>query len=351
MRASSLFGMTIAILIGMAVVFGVKTAGLFDRKLPEKKNEDMPRILVAQTNLFQEMTTTSADVMLRPVDPSELDQYLKNKHKYMPAILAAANLRILARNVPANEPLLREHFQDLGLPDPLGMLLGQGMRAVNLQLPRERCGGGVIRKNDRVDVYLTTQVCADKECTNPESMSAPIALGLKVVVKRDNIWTMLRGDDEGKPIPFTLEANPYRAALIEFAKTRGYLTIVPMGPVSKKFAVTVNEDKEEEQRVIDHLERGNPIGNGDIEKIFKLNPIAPPGGGSPPIMIERWSNVIPKGGHTFPSQAPYSPNIPTAGYQTPDGRPTYGYRFFNPNVPTTVPCASCAGGKRTINPQ
>src|SRR6476660_3530777 len=121
MRASTLFGLTIASLIGMAVVFGVKSAGLFDKKTPEKIVEERPRILVAKMNLFQDMTISRPDeVMFRPVEPSEMDNYLKNKHKSMPAIPEAAYWRILARNVQANEPLLKDSFQDHILPGSFG---------------------------------------------------------------------------------------------------------------------------------------------------------------------------------------------------------------------------------------
>src|SRR4051794_29432151 len=103
MRASTLFGLTIAILIGMAVVFGVKSAGLFDKKLPAPVNNDRPRILASGTNLFEGNTVSRLDeIVVRPVEDSEMDHFLKNKHKYMPAIPQAAILRVLNRNVEAN---------------------------------------------------------------------------------------------------------------------------------------------------------------------------------------------------------------------------------------------------------
>src|SRR5262245_5201397 len=138
MRASTLFGLTIAILIGMAVVFGVKSAGLFNTKPPEKIVEERPKILVAKTNLFQDMTVTRPDeIMVRAVEPSEMDNYLKNKHKYMPPLPEAAYWRILSRNVPANEPLLKDSFQDLIIPGSFGEQLQPNMKAVNLQMRRE----------------------------------------------------------------------------------------------------------------------------------------------------------------------------------------------------------------------
>ncbi len=347
MRASTLFGMTIAILIGMAVVFGVKSAGLFDRTLPVKVNNELPKILVAGDNLYEGHATTTSSVMIRAVDPSELDNYIKNRHKFMPAMLQAANNRVLARNVLANEPLLKEHFQDHAIPGSFGELLEPNMRAVNVRIPREHAGGGIIRKNDLVDVYLTTAICADPACSNPISASAPLALGLKVIVKRDNIFTVMARDDETKPMSFTLQANAYRAALIEFAKNRGYLTLVPTGPPkTKKGMQYENDGKDEELRVINIVERGHPITDKDIEEIFKLTAINRPGGGF--IQTERWHGIFPHGGHTFPTGSPYSgPNMPN--FQTPDGRTSYGYRFLNPaGGLTTEPCPTCPGGKRVV---
>src|SRR6185369_6285280 len=162
------------------------------------------------------------------------DQYLKQKHKYLPALPEAAFWRILARNVHADEPLLKESFQDLIMPGSFGEQLQPNMKAVNLQMPRDRAGGGIIRKNDIVDVWLTTQITDPNRILPPHTASALIAPNLKVIFKRDSIWTMLIRDDENKPVPFTLEANPYRAALIEFAKNKGYMTLVPTGATSAK---------------------------------------------------------------------------------------------------------------------
>src|SRR5262245_46736926 len=116
MRASTLFGLTIAILIGLAVVFGVKSAGLFDKTPPKVVDPERPKSLVAVTNLYEGHATMASDVMVRQVEPGEMDLYHKNKHKYMPAYPMAANFRVLARNVTAGEPLLREHFQDHVIP-------------------------------------------------------------------------------------------------------------------------------------------------------------------------------------------------------------------------------------------
>jgi Flp pilus assembly protein CpaB len=353
MRASTLFGMTIAILIGMAVVFGVKTAGLFDKKPVPVVNQERPKILVAKKNLFNDTTISSLDeVMVRYVDESELDQFLKNKHRYLPAFPEAALLRVLTRPVYANEPLLKDYFQDLILPGAFNELLDPGMKAVNLEMPRERAGGGNIRKNDIVDVFLTTKITDHNGFS--QIVSALIAPDLKVILKRNSIWTMLRSDDETKPIPFTIQANSYRAALIEFAKNHGYLTLTPTGPsnLKKKIgAMSFADDKDEEQRVFAVNTGSKTISLRDLEEIFKVSPtMLPPRERPQLIQTERWTGVIPRGGHTFFDRehggAPYP-----AGAGFPNGQLPGSLRFSNPTASATVrweKCDACPGGKRQV---
>lgn len=335
MRASTLFGLTIAILIGMAVVFGVKSAGLFSEK-PRVVNPDLPKVLVFRSSAFEGLTAMSNDVIVRAVDPSELDRYMKNRDKYMPANPEAANFRVLARNVYANEPLLKEHFKDLGLPESFIGMLAPGMRAVNLQLARERSAGGVIRKGDYVDVLLTTTICSDPLCQYPSSASAPLALGLKVIMKRDSLFQRMEPLDD-KPISFTLEANPYRAALIEFAKSKGTITLVPTGPNNNKKPIggaTTNEGKDEERRIIRFMEN-NAITEKDLEEVFKLTPM------SPMALAQTTEHMV---GHRFVGRTVHSPaGMPgpqNYRFMMPDGSAGGGARY--------VPCATCAGGKKLV---
>ncbi|MEI7685413.1 MAG: RcpC/CpaB family pilus assembly protein [Planctomycetota bacterium] len=334
MRASTLFGLTIAILIGMAVVFGVKSAGLFSAKIPPV-NPQLPSILVAQSNLFEGHALSANDVMVRPIDPSEREHYENNKRKYMPAFPGAVNFRVLSRHVYANEPLLKEHFKDMGIPDSFSNgLLRPGYKAVNLQVLREDAGGGVIRKNDYVDLLLTTTICTDPNCTNPKSATAPLALGLKVIVKQDSIFTRMQALPEDKPMSFTIEANPYRAALIEFAKRRGRITLVPTGPPSSKGDKlgpnAVTDGKDEERRII-RFQEGNSINDRDLEEIFRLGSIPLPPG---PIVVERLRGLYPDRAHVFPGQG------------QGDNRSGYEYTFQAPD--SYVPCPTCPGGKRKV---
>lgn len=345
MRASTLFGLTIAILIGMAVVFGVKSAGLFSRTTVAPPAPDRPRVLVPRSTMFEGLTYQASDVMVRVVDDSELDQYMKNKHKYMPALPEAVNFRTMARNVGSNEPLLRDHFKDIGLPGSFGELLEPGQRAVNLQIPRERAGGGVIRKNDYVDVLLTTSICSDPSCIQSKTATAPIAMNLKVILKRDSIFTTMVADDPNKPMSFTLQANPYRAALIEFSKSRGLITLVPTGPAANKGKLLPNNESKDEERRIMRINEQKPITDADLEEIFRLASIPLP---PPPSRIDAWVGNRPVRQFEFPN-APGGYGAARPTFQSGDGGAPLGYYFQPPADsvgPKYVPCASCPGGKR-----
>jgi Flp pilus assembly protein CpaB len=345
MRASTLFGLTIAILIGMAVVFGVKSSGLFDREPPKTVTPDRPKILVANKNMYENFAMTANDVIVRPVEDSEMDHYIRNKHKYMPPNPMAADHRELARNVVAGEPLLREHFKDHVLPPSFDGALRPGMRAVHLNIPKDR-GAALIRRGDTVDVHLTTTICVDPECRQSRTMSAPIATGLKVIFKRDSLWQKLEAVDDVKPTPFTLEANPYRAALIDFAKTRGQITLIPSGPNANdgKTRLMPEMDKEEEQKIVRFSQDRMPITDRDLEEIFKLNPIVRPR----QVGVELWYNIQQK--KYMPAGEVIDPTPPSQPGQHGSG---YGYRFNLPNTapgagPGWVSCDTCPGGKKYV---
>lgn len=343
MRASTLFGLAGALFLFLIVFVGARYSGFFDS--PVEKKEGPIQVLVAKANLFEGTTTTSNDVMVRPLSGDELDYYNRNKDKFMPATPAAAHMRILARSVPANEPLLKEYFQDQNVPDPVSQRLAPGMRAVNVVVPKERAGGGMLRLGERVDVLLTSKISAGDSAAT--SGTAPIARNLKVVVKRDNLWTVMAPIPVDRPVTFTLEANPYRAALIEFAKHRGLLTLVPSATAgaprtaSKSFSDPDSKEYRDEDERVRGINSGElTVGDGDLERIYNLKPLALR---QPPLRIDRFTGVSYIGTTVFYDDGGVShghKNTAKGGVMPPtpsmlpiDGR-SIGYQFERPTDPT-----------------
>lgn len=286
MKASTLFGLTLASLVGLGVVVGAKYLGYFDNSPPPevKKTKSDAQILVAGKNLFKGTAPFSADVKVRPVTEEELDFYQKNKDKLLAPVASAVEGRVLAKNVAAGQPLYDDHFEPQAFPEAVTDRLDPGMRSVGLVLPRERAGGGLIRVGERVDVLLTSIVetdtsgCKDCVAKSPFNATAAIARNLKVIIKRDNLWTVMQPVPQDKPVSFILQANPYRAALIEFCKSKGLITLVPsaaplMGKTDKEPPMSDpdnREYREEDKRVAEFVNNEHIISDNDLERIFNL---------------------------------------------------------------------------------
>lgn len=325
MRASTLFAIALAVFLGLGVVAAAKYSGIFN---PRKTEAPPPKVylkvLVAAKNLFENMTILPGDLRVREMSDEEEADYAIHKANYLPARVEAGNLRVLTRSVEAEQPILREYLEDINLPQPLNRRLSSPlMRAVNIEVPIERAAGGLIQKGEFVDVYLTTRVSIAGKPENGLTTTAPIARNLKVIVKRNMLWNALAAVDPKKPIDFTLEANPYRAALIQFARTKGELSLVPTaapqeqnGKSSRSVVSPTQSDpaskeyNDEDKRIAEFLSGERSVGDADLERIFNLKPLIRP------VQIEKFSGVQYMGTQTFVNGSGRpSTNEPSYGYQ------------------------------------
>jgi len=343
MRASTVFALALALLIGLGAVAVAKYAGLFDRKVTQEPPPPPPmKVLVAKENMFEGTTVTADQVMVRELDPSEAEALKARlgenwRAKLLPPMPSAAALRVLKRNILADQVLLHDYFEELSLPDEISRRLEPGTRAVNVQVPKSRAVGGQIRVGEYVDVFLTTEVTiGDRE----ELRTACIARSCKIVMKRNTPWTLLMADPDDKPLNFTLQANPYRAALIEYASTRGQLSLLPASPPPRLPPGVFSDPSspeyaQEDQRVEKIIKGTMAVSDADLMRIFNIQP--PPPRGLPPgaTVIHHLTGVkdagytiIPHGGSYHPATLPgVVPPNPNGNYNrdtvTPETIPVY----------------------------
>ena len=273
MRASTLLGLALALVIGLVVVAGIRFSGVFARTPPPPPAEKKEPVLVlmASKNLYEGTASTSLDVATRPATEEEIKYRAEHPNEVMPPYPEAAHLRILKQNVPVGQMLKREDFEKIDVPTGIGGRISEGMRAVDVELPKERADAGLLRLGEHVDVYLTSKVCTDATGSNARTAIAPIAKDLKIVVKRDILYTLMIPVPEDKPVSFILEANPYRAALIEYSKARGLLTLVATSSKGKERDVIAAA---REQELAERFIKGNAaISEFDLEQIFGLPPL------------------------------------------------------------------------------
>jgi Flp pilus assembly protein CpaB len=309
-KASSLFTVVVALLAGLAVAAIAKVSGIFNRPAPPPPPAPPEiQVLVANHNLFANFVVQATDFKTRALRPDELEHYTKHKDQYLPPVPTAAALRVLRTNLEADQPLLRQHLYELGIAAPLQQRLLPSMRAINLTLNKDEAAGGLIQAGDWVDVHLTSTIEWGGKST---TRTASIARNLRVVAKRNILWKVLLPQPDDKPVYYTLEANPYRAALIEFARDKGRLSLVPVPAAEQRrlegqhrqalrggngilpvaFAdADSREYRDEDNRVAAFLRSELSVGESDLVRIFNLQTGPPPLAASKPVTVQMFVGV------------------------------------------------------------
>ncbi|MGL4552121.1 MAG: Flp pilus assembly protein CpaB, partial [Gemmataceae bacterium] len=305
MRASTMFAMTLALLSGLGAVVAARYAGWLGK--PEAPKEKEITVLAAARNLFPGDLIDASYVKTRALKPEERAEYEKDKASYLPAVPAAASMRVASKPIEADAVMRRQDLQEMVKPDALNLRLLPNMRAVNISVQKENSAGGLIQEGEWVDVYLTTVITAgDKESTR----TAPIATSLRVIAKRNALWRVLAPLPDGKPVNFTVEANPYRAALLEYGKAKGTLTLAPLSASEQKtleerrtrllagvdakmmpvaFGQVAQDELTAEEARVDAFTRGSaPVGTADLVRIFDISTPPPP---RDAVTIERFNGL------------------------------------------------------------
>jgi Flp pilus assembly protein CpaB len=349
-RASTLFAVTVAVVLGLGAAVTAKALGLFNRPppAPPPKQEEI-QVLVPAHNLFEGFTIQATDVKTRPLRADELAHYREHKDEYLPPVPAAAALRVSRKNIEAEQPLLKGDLQELALAQPINQRLLPNMRALNLAVKKELCAGGLIQVGDWVDVHLTSQIGMGDETTG--TRTASLAHNVRVIAKRNVLWPVLASLPDDQPVNFTLEANPYRSALIEFALTKGQLALIPVAATDQRqleerrtaLIKTGNRDlpsafsepdsteyRDEDTRVASFVRGELTVGDSDLVRIFGITTPPPPQLATVVQMysgIEHDSNVI------FSNNS--GPQIETLGTLRNSSRPA----ARSSNTTATVPAS------------
>ncbi len=378
MRASMLAVIAVATVVGLGVVFAVKSMGLLNpppapvvQAPPPPVVEPpapppAPVVLVPSRQLFAGDTISPLDVKLRAIRPDEMKEYEARKAEYLPAVPEIVYYRFPAKDIQADQPLKRDDLQAMKKPESLSARLAPGTRAVSVGIQKEHSVGGLIQVGDWVDVYLITDV-SRTDASGRIPHTGVLVRQARVVAKRDTLYSIYAPLPPGEPVQFTLATNPYRAALLEYARTIGVLALVPvsasekdrleslreeaMRDMSKDLSITFaapgsTEFKDETER-IDRYNRGSlAIGNDELAKVLNLKaiepPLPPPTSAppppapipEPPVAVEVYNGVNKAGVVTFPvpqkpievtppPPVPYVPPPPAQYlFQSPSGKET-----------------------------
>jgi hypothetical protein len=212
----------------------------------------------------------------------------------MAPLTSAAHLRTPLKNILADEILFEKDFAPAVLPDELTKQLDPNTRAVNVAVMKDKCAGGTIRIGEFVDVILTTKISYD-DPVKEELRTACVARACKVVMKRNTPWQIMAADPDDKPVHFTLQANPYRAALIEYAQSFGQISLQPVPTPAKSngsFTDLSSPEYAVEDKRVEEITQGTRlIGTEDLVRIFKIPPPSPKPLPPQPVVIQHLTGV------------------------------------------------------------
>jgi Flp pilus assembly protein CpaB len=373
MRASTLFVLTLCVLVGLGVAIAAKMSGYFNpppmavTEAPKRPPDIM--VVAATRNLFGGDMIDPATVHVRALHPEEMDHYKAHKDEYLPPTPQAVYLRVASKNITTDQPILKDSLKEMVKPDTLDARLVPQMRAVNVALMKDQSAGGLIQVGDWVDVMLTTTVTTGKDSST--TRTACIAPHVRVIAKRNTLWPVFAPLPEDKPVHFTLEVNPYRAALLEYTRNKGMMVLAPLPATEQRklealraaiiqkpdgaggthfVSLDESESNLEEDRV-DNLLRGHSsVSDHDLIRIFGMQTDAPPELPTQAVAIERISGTSHRDPLFFTADGKYvavgdrrvdgTPNMDKSG----SGSNGKGVQFAAP-----ADCPTCKNKKNKLN--
>ncbi len=383
MRASTMFALIVAVLVGLGAAVAAKATGVFNRAEPKKEPPPI-MVLAAASNIFEGNMIQTADVRVRPASLQEVEQLRRGE--LLPAMPQAVVKRFAKMSIPADAAIRKDYLEDLIAPGELRTRVAPGMRAVNLAIPKHHAAGGLINVGDWVDIQLMAAIEAPAvplpggaaAAGGTTAQAAIITRAARVIAKRNSLWPVQTPLGPDCPVNFTLETNPYRAALIEFAKDKGTLVLLPVGDTDKRVLearrsdlmnqstnpnpvmnvsynmAESNEYREEDKRVGNFLNGNYVISEGDLVRIFQLKYVPP----TPPSPVAKIEKVVgintagySKGGIGASNNSIEEGNAgaiaqrsgPSVGSYTVGGNQSSPFRFRPPEAPAS--CNTCQTGR------
>jgi Flp pilus assembly protein CpaB len=307
--ASTVFAITLAILAGLVFAWVAKVVLLGPK--PPAAPPPMAQLTVLAANIMEKQRVDGNYLKTISLPQAQYDDIMTKARQQGLKVLVGNQPvgRIAKEPLNAEEPIYDHQLEPFRL-EALSSRVGAGKRAVTLELPLNRCQGGLIRPNDYVDLLCTLNI-DNPAVGGATTATATIAKGVKVIAR--NNTTATADVALGVPAatrPYTLEATPYRAAIIDLAeKMGGTFTMVIANPPATSASQVAASAKDEEPDPDTDV-----VSGGDLARIFGIPELPPP----PPVWtVEHMSGIHRAGYQAFP----YGNQKPQRGETTSSAAP------------------------------
>ncbi|WP_296423594.1 Flp pilus assembly protein CpaB [Yoonia sp.] len=261
MRA--VFGLVLLIGMGLAgfAVFMVK--GYFDAQAVQLAQEQRRSAnAIATVDLYAPKRDLTYGELLT-VDDVQLIKYAKEflpkgafqtQEELFPAGVETPRVVILPMSI--NEPILMTKVTEPGASRGLTALVEPGMRAFPIE-GRVATGFGVLRPNDRIDVYWTGRLTNGNEVTNL------LKSGLEIIA--------VTGDQEfaGGPQSVVVQVTPEEVALLTQATNSGALTLSLVGAGDLTNAAPIQIDNQRITGEVAEVVAPAPVIEAEPERCYQ----------------------------------------------------------------------------------
>jgi Flp pilus assembly protein CpaB len=287
------FAIALAIVAGLIFAWLFKIVLLTPRVNP-RPVDDSVEVTVAATNVYDQMEIRGNNVKKVRVSPRQRDLWLKSGKKLLIGNQPIGRVAKVA--VMAEDPFYEEDMYPFRYPESIDKLLRPGWRPVILTLPAK---DAMVQVGDYVDVYATLS----NDALGPGGNgTAEIAKGAKVIARFGTTRPGAQPRDANAPREYTLEVTPYRAALIQLAKTSGATFSFANAPETVEGDKTVpppsNDINDPREQVADR------VNGADLAALFGIGPPGP--AGPAPWAIEKYVGIHSQGAQSYPGYVPPS---------------------------------------------
>lgn len=213
--ASTVFGITLAVIAGLIAAWVVKKVVLDPKQKVVAAPPETVKVTVAAENLTDKMYIQAKHLKKVTMSKADYDRWLAKAKERQTDLLKGNQPLGRVTKVPlrAEEPIFEADLDPNTYPPSVGELIGPGKRGVIVEVPWKNT---MLQVGDHVDVMCT--LSNDSPLFGKgKTATARIAEDAKVVA-RFNSTRKGQLPAPGKLRTFTLEVTPRRYAMIELAK-------------------------------------------------------------------------------------------------------------------------------------
>jgi Flp pilus assembly protein CpaB len=320
-NAGTVFAVTAAIIAGLAIAWGVKVFVLDRKPAPAPKDEPKFALAVAAVNIPPRTEIVPSMVKTIQVSKADFDKAQQSAQGAGTELLKGTPVgRTTLKPIYAEDSIVKNQFEALDYPQPVASLIGPGKTSVIVAAPS---ASTMLQKEDHCDVLCT--LANDTPIFGPSGSgaTATLAKDLRVVARFGSTRTAVR-PPPGPTRTYTLEADPWQAAVIELAKSMG--ATFSLNPRANKTAEDVaaanaevggaaKGEDEAYKTVAERYAKNNRVTAVDLALLFGVRPVPP----QHIQILERLAGNTP-----LPPYAVYTP--PSAAPAAGDKGPTQGIK-------------------------